>query len=675
MVILEQQQQPPQQQCINNMSCAAAAAAAAAVVSAAQQEQLAASAADSGSPEPPQSAAGGSRSSGSGCHSDGETAAGNNKDGNTGCTADDMSPQHCANGLAEARPKLPQSPPQQQPLPQSVSDEPAEQKPLDSASLQQRLGYRQGQLSAWTAHLDAEAQLEGLDSLTRTLLTGAGLGFAECATQELASRLVQPDCPSGSFEALLGDPAVNRNLPEASCLPGLSRLLHSCMDSDATDSDSHDDSVADSDDSSAGVSETSSAALKEREAWFRKRAQLVTRWQWVSQQLSDVDCRLRAYSDLCDRLSNKPWRFDPTSSASRCVPAPPQLLAGGRRRVRLQPPRMSAASTAGGLVRCSCAPPLPGCALCGGWRNRVRPANAQAPISERAQQLDPACHPALGPPADRQHIETAVSSIFRKKRSRQRQQQEQQAGQATKQQQQHRRKPLPSSLDAMSQASSSSSSASAARQKQQQQPHRRQRQNPPPLKIPSLTSTALMKKLQPPLQQHQKPADGDAAVGFNGSADLAAADDGELSPESPPWTPHHYEPIEYREISTPSWRPVPALPPASDIRVYAKLAKPAAANGAAPAQAALRLCRLQETPGMSEDLTDAAYYSRHRPCEKAEHLRNWGRKLRPSPGKAGQPHQQLRLPAAAQVAASPEDDGGYNPGYPLRQFPLPQDPI
>uniref|UniRef100_A0A1I8FQN7 Uncharacterized protein n=1 Tax=Macrostomum lignano TaxID=282301 RepID=A0A1I8FQN7_9PLAT len=292
-----------------------------------------------------------------------------------------MSPQHCANGLAEARPKLPQSPPQQQPLPQSVSDEPAEQKPLDSASLQQRLGYRQPGGPIWTL----QAQLEGLDSLTRTL-----------------RRTVVRPRVSRPLRLSLGDPAVNRN-PRGSALTRrpnrLSRLLHSCMDS------RRQPTPTATDDSCGGQRRQLGRACSRD--FVRAAAEgaggLVPQAGSAGHPLAVATwtAASAAYSDLCDRLSNKPWRFDPTSSASRCVRARPAAgwLAGGRRRVRLQPPRMSAASTAGGLVRCSCAPPLPGCALCGGWRNRVRPGEHAQRRSQSGRSSWTRLPPGAGPPA------------------------------------------------------------------------------------------------------------------------------------------------------------------------------------------------------------------------------------------------------------------------------------
>lgn len=184
------------------------------------------------------------------------------------------------------------------------------------------------------------------------------------------------------------------------------------------------------------------AYRQKRAAWryANDRAAVAVRWMWLQSQMTDLDYRIRQYSDLHKRIRLNKGRValggaspprniptspsavngyrgqlpgasplsvktDPASGASTSDPqcSRTRPLTNFRKRKLLQTwglHLVSKKAARSSTVRCGCTPPGTQCALCTGRTDPTRPRDLPEHLSksERVALLDPCYHSAFSFP-------------------------------------------------------------------------------------------------------------------------------------------------------------------------------------------------------------------------------------------------------------------------------------
>ncbi|XP_062384777.1 KAT8 regulatory NSL complex subunit 1 [Sardina pilchardus] len=250
-------------------------------------------------------------------------------------------------------------------------------------------------------------------------------------------------------------PAAAAVLSHSSRRRELSRLAHSCsevlsaaggaLDSDLTASSSggSSDSEEDDDDEDEGAvmkgwTHTRSAKAVRRAAelqWAQERARLGSRWVWLQAQVSELEYRIRALTELYTHLRQGKVRTGPETPLRAPRPPPPQNSATCRsssageplRKTKAEdavpfpqplPPsaarvcalprlrrhkllRLEACSALGSKpvsLPCLCEPSMV-CVLCGGGPPQLPPDPREC-VEQRRSRLDLCVHPVLTLPSD-----------------------------------------------------------------------------------------------------------------------------------------------------------------------------------------------------------------------------------------------------------------------------------
>lgn len=137
--------------------------------------------------------------------------------------------------------------------------------------------------------------------------------------------------------------------------------------------------------------------------WAKERSRLASKWTWLQAQIADLEFRVRGQNDalMQARLHKIPPIPStlPDSSCSRTVP----LSKDFRNRCLIKSTQILSDSSKSSVkfsqVPCVCSS-LPQtvapCLSCKGRYNYLKQSEGEnAPLQERASQLDPCCHPVL----------------------------------------------------------------------------------------------------------------------------------------------------------------------------------------------------------------------------------------------------------------------------------------